>query len=153
MVKKLLEDFLDSPESYKRAEDLWEKSIDGLAASLHQKGQWKRWIPRHFANGTPMELDGNPIYDARNDGLMRAFRIIQHAPMSDDLEIVGWISACEEEYAELPRHELVINMSLSEESLSEALEILRMWMSPETTVGFMETHLKDTYPPVVDNGE
>jgi len=96
-----------------------------------------------------MELDGNPIYDARNDHLMRAFRIIQHAPLSDDLEFVGWISNCEEEYYELPRSELVINMSLSEESLSEARDILKMWMSPETTVESMQAILKDKYPSVV----
>ena len=147
MVRQLFPDFLENPESYRASEFVWAKAALELAALMHQEEQWQRWIPRHFANGTPLEPDGNPIYDARNDLLKRAFRIIQHRPVSQDLELVGWISNSEAEYDQLPNSELILNLSLSEESLAAAREILEKWMSPETTPESMRSYLAERYPP------
>lgn|SRR5690606_32115395 len=147
MVRRLFPDFLENPESYKASELVWTRAAREVAASMHQEQEWQRWIPRHFANGTPMEPDGNPIYDARNDRLKRAFRILQHPPFSQDLELVGWISSAEAEYDQLPNSELVLNLSLSEESLAAAREILGKWMAPETTPESMRSYLAEKYPP------
>jgi hypothetical protein len=75
--------------------------------------------------------------------MSRAFRIIQWAPKAYHSELAAWVKSYEEEFVELPRHELVINLSLSEESarLSEAL--LRKWMMPETTPAEMEQFIRD----------
>jgi hypothetical protein len=143
MVSQLFPDFIENPESYRASELMWERTVEDLAASMNQERQWKKWIPRNFADGSLIEQDGNPIYDARNDSLNRAVRIIQHPPVGDDVEIVGWVSDFDAEYDRFPKHELVLNLSLSEESLAVAREILRRWMSPDTTSESMKDLMKD----------
>jgi hypothetical protein len=133
MVHKLFENFLDDFGQYGSCEQYWHELVTRIADESGQHGQWKRWIPLHYPNGTPMERDGNPMFDGRSQQLDRAFRIMQHRSTSDEIELAAWITSNEEEFAELPRHELVINMSLSEESAQIAEELLRKWMAPATT--------------------
>src|SRR5690348_682893 len=133
MATRLFESFLDDPEQYRDSEKYWELLVSSIANSLGQTGEWPRWIPRQYADGTPMEADGNPIFDGRSERLDRAFRIIQHRPIGDDVEIAAWLKTYEAEYTDLPRHELVINLSLSQESADLARVLLRKWMSPEAT--------------------
>jgi hypothetical protein len=142
VVHKLFGDFLETPEAYHACEQYWEQLVREIAVSLAQAGEWERWIPRHFANGTPFELDGNPIFDARSKKLNRAFRIIQHRPEKDELEIAAWIKTYEEEYIDLPRAELVINLSLSQESADVARRLLVLWMTPTTTVDEMQLFIR-----------
>jgi hypothetical protein len=146
MVRKLFESFLDSEAEYLACEGYWETLVSDIAESLGQTNEWRRWIPRQYANGTVMELDGNPMFDGRSDRLNRAFTIIQHRPTGDELEIAAWMKRYEPEYADLPGHELVLNLSLSEESAALARTLLRKWMSPDTTVDEMAEFLRDTVP-------
>jgi hypothetical protein len=144
MNRQLYEDFLDNPEQYAACERYWGQLVETIAESLEQHGEWSRWIPRHYADGTtPIDLDLLPIFDARSERLGRAFRIIQWRPEGDGVEIAAWLSNYEEEYVELPREELVINLSLTERSARIAQDLLRAWMNPETTVGHMRTLVGD----------
>jgi hypothetical protein len=137
MVHKLFEDFLDSAETYKACERYWELLARDVEESLNQAGEWKRWLVRQYPDGTLVEMDGNPIYDARSRKINRAFRVIQHRPVSDDLEIAAWLESNSKEYPEVPSEELVFNLSLSEESGQIARKLLAMWMMPNTTAEAM----------------
>jgi len=143
MVQKLYQDFLESPDRYRACETYWEQLVDDVSKSLNQQGEWKRWIPRHFADGSPFEMDGNPIFDGRSQKLSRAFRIMQHPPVGDEIEIAAWLKAYEEEFADLPREELVLNLSLSEESAQLARELLGKWMKTSTTVDEMNQFIRE----------
>jgi hypothetical protein len=143
MIHRLFENFLDDSEQYEAAVRYWEQLVWEIAESLGQRGEWQRWVPRHYADGTPFELDGNPIYDGRSQKLNRAFRIIQHRPVGDELEIAAWLKSYEEEYVDLPRDELVINLSLSLESAQMAQVLLRKWMTPTTTEDEMQSFINE----------
>lgn len=83
-------------------------------------------------------------YDAGSERLDRAFRIIQHSAVSDEVEIAAWLKSYEEEYTDLPRNELVINLSLSQESAQMAKALTYKWMTPDTTQSDMRS-LIDEY--------
>jgi hypothetical protein len=145
-VHKLFEDFLDSPGRYEACELYWERLVRDVEESSNQMGEWERWLLRQYPDGTPIEMDGNPMYDGRSRRSNRAFRVLQHRPASEDLEIVAWLKTHDEGYDELPSAELVINMSLSEESGRMARKLLSMWMTPNTTAEqmqrFIDEHLE-----------
>ncbi len=67
-----------------------------IADTSKQRGEWSRWIPLTTPDGTPIELDGSPIFDRRNVRLDRAFRIIQHALVGNDVELAAWLKHDEE---------------------------------------------------------
>ena len=144
MVHKLHEHFLEDPDEYRASENYWANLARNIARDL-QVEEWRPWIPRSYADGTPFERDGNPIFDARSEKLGRAYKIIQHAPTSSEVEIAAWLKHYPEEYVDLPRDELVINLGLSEESAAKAEELLRKWMVPQTTVQEMQ-ELLDRLP-------
>lgn len=146
MVQKLFESFLDSEAGYLACEGYWETLVYEISESLAQTNEWRRWIPREYANGTVMGLEGNPMFDGRSDRLNRAFTIIQHRPTGDGLEIAAWLKSYEPEYTDLPGHELVLNLSLSEESAALARTLLRKWMSPDTTFDEMAEFVRGTVP-------
>lgn len=148
MVKPIYEDFLDTPESYHACEDYWERLTTNLASAIGQAGEWYPWISRHYANGLPIELDMVPIWDGRSKRLDRGYRIIQHRPLKDDeIDFFAWLKQYEEEYNDLPRSELVINLSLSEESANMAMELLRKWMDPKTTIEEMKRVIEESVQP------
>lgn len=146
MVHRLFESFLVTEEQYRACVRYWETLVSDIAESLGQAREWHRWIPRQYADGTAMELDGNPIFDGRSERLNRAFTIIQHVPTGNELEIAAWLKAYEPEYTDLPGHELVLNLSLSEESAAITRTLLRKWMSPETTPDEMTEFIRDNVP-------
>jgi hypothetical protein len=138
----LFPDFLESADSYDAAVAFWDRLVSDVERSLGQQDEWGRWIPLHYADGvTPMQKDGNPIFDGYSQALGRAFRIIQQPPESDGLEIAAWIKTydLEGETTLLPASELVLNLSLSDESAEVARALLRSWMKPEITPSAMKT--------------
>lgn len=147
MVHRIFDDFLDNSERYEACERYWEQLVSTIAESLGQTGEWQRWIPLHYADGTPFELDGNPIIDGRSQALNRAFRIIQHRAVGDELEIAAWVKSYEEEYSDLPREELVINLNLSKESEQIARALLLKWMTPTTSKDEMQLFIRDSIAP------
>jgi hypothetical protein len=146
LVHKLFESFLDDPNQYRACEQYWEELTSKIADSVGQGGEWQPWITRQSPNGTPVELDGNPISDGKSEKLDRAFRIIQHRPQGDELEISAWLKHYEAEYADLPRDELVINLSLSEESADLVRALLKKWIVPETTSDEMAKLIQISLP-------
>lgn len=150
MAHKLFESFLEDPEQYRGAEQYWEALVSDVAESLNQANEWHRWISREYADGTPMEPDGNPIFDGRSDRLNRAFRIMQHQPIGDDAEIAAWVKSYEPDYPDLPRDELIINLSLSQESADLVRLLLQKWMRVETTPEDMTRFIHETLPPIVE---
>jgi hypothetical protein len=132
MVQKLFENFLDGPDSYAACERYWERIIREIEESLEQPHEWRRWIPRYNTPWTSAEADGDVIIDGRSERLNRAFRVLQHRQVGDELGIAAWLTY-EKEYVEMPREELVINLCLSAESEEIAKKLLTDWMSPSTT--------------------
>jgi hypothetical protein len=143
MVHKLFEEFLDNPEIYKACERYWERLVRDVEESLNQTGGWERWLLRHYPDGTPVEMDGNPIYDGRSRKNSRAFRVLQHRPVSDNLEIVAWLETNREGYPEIPNAELVLNLSLSEESGQMARKLLSTWMMPNISAEEMQRFIHE----------
>jgi hypothetical protein len=87
-----------------------------------------------------MQKDGNPIFDGYSQALGRAFRIIQQPPESDGVEITAWIKTydLEGETTLLPESELVLNLSLSDESAEVAQALLQSWMKWDITPSAMK---------------
>jgi hypothetical protein len=145
MVHIIHERFLEDSDEYQAAEDYWVKLAKGVAKELGVE-EWKSWISRSYADGTPWEQDGNPIFSARSEELERGVRVMQHTPTSDDIEIAAWLKNYPEEFIDLPRDELVINIGLSEESGEKARQLLRIWMSPQSTPGEMQDAIEHLLP-------
>ena len=143
MVRMLFADFLDNAQSYEACRNYWNGLVQDVAESLGQGGDWESWISPYYADGkTLMALEDNPIADRRSQSRKRAFRVLQHPPLDDELELVAWLTPYEEEYPDIPE-ELVLNMSLSDVSADLARTLLRKWMSPETTFAAMKAFIRE----------
>jgi hypothetical protein len=148
MARRLFESFLEDPEQYRAAEQYWEALVANAAESMNQADEWHRWFPWGYADGRPFPLEqcGNPIFDGRSDRLNRGFKIIQMRPVAHDVEIAAWVASYEPEDTDLPRHELVINLTLTQESADLARLLLQEWMRAETTPVGMENFIDETLP-------
>lgn len=143
MSHRLYPRFLENPEEYRACEQFWRDLVAAVATSLGQGDNWEPWIPHVFADGrTPVEEDGNPIADGRSLRRNRAFRVIQSAG-EGSTPLVAWIKTYGDDYPELPHDELVLNLVLSEQSASQARELLRAWMAPETTLDEMRVLIRE----------
>lgn len=120
--------------------------MEGVAQSLGQAAEWRRWIPRE-----PVDSD-SPIFDARSDKLGRALRVWQFPSSEDRVLISARVKSYEgDEYRDtiFPRvGELFINICLSRESAVLAEALLRKWMTPETSIDEMELFIRDNLPPL-----
>lgn len=148
MSKLLYPEFLERDEEYQASERYWRTLFDALAAERGQGGEWHPWRPRAYADGTPFERDGNPMFDARSARLGRAVQVIQWPPESDDVEISAWISALplEDEDGETVTEELTLNLSLSEESAALARRLLERWMDEAVTADQMRDFIATVIP-------
>jgi hypothetical protein len=150
MPRLLFKNFLDDPTVYRACERYWARLTSTIADSLGQSGQWPQWMPRTFADGkTPFPdfMKGNPIHDGRSEKLDRAFQIIQDPPRKRERGVlVAWLSICDLEYREVPRDELVISLTLTDQTAALARKLLRKWMTPETTAEEMKTFLDQNVP-------
>jgi hypothetical protein len=63
------------------------------------------------------------------------------------VEIAAWVASYPGD-TDLPRHELVINLGLTEESADLARLLLQKWMRAETTPEDMEDFIYETLPPL-----
>jgi hypothetical protein len=144
MVRMMFPDFLDDMESYESCRRYWEELVRSVADSVDRTDEWQPWISRYYADGvTPIELAENPITDGRSQKMNRAFKVLQHPPVEEELELVAWLTPYEEEYPDFPE-ELTLTMSLSEESAELARILLRKWMTPSTAYDEMKTFIRDS---------
>ncbi len=148
MTRLLHKSFLDDDEKYAACERFWERLTNTIASSLGQTGEWPRWIPRTHPDGTPYPdwLRGNPIHDGRSERLDRGFRIMQSKPSGNRAGLAAWMKYVEPEYPALPRWELFLNLTLSDQTAALARKLLRKWMTPETTAEEMKTFLDKNVP-------
>jgi len=87
MVRKLFEDFMENAEQYRTCEEYWQHLVDDIAESLGQPAEWRRWVPRYYADGrTPIDVKYLPMFDARSVRLDRGFCIEQDPPTTDGLK-------------------------------------------------------------------
>lgn len=143
MVTPLYGRFLEEQAEYDAAERFWEelfREVVGSADAL----EWHRWRPRAYANGTPLERDGNPMFDTLNSRLRRALQVIQWPAESSAIEISAWISEMVVERADqlLPVEELTINLSLSRESASIARSLISEWVNEAVPVDVVRERIR-----------
>jgi hypothetical protein len=146
MVHHLYAGFLDDAVAYERTVRFWEEVVHRAERQAGQSGEWGRWIPIYGADGkTRIDIPGNPIIDGFSQRLDRAFRITQHAPLTDELEFEAWPKSYVDDRPDpslLPAHELVIVLSLSQESATLTEHLLVEWMTQETAIDEIEATIE-----------
>jgi hypothetical protein len=127
MKKFLFASFLKNARKYEQAELLWQSRWRDLVDALGQQPLWESpWHDTRFADGTPCR-DGNPIFSAVNRKRRLGIRVIQFEPGNDPGEISHWTD--EFGQGRLAIKELVVSCALSEETLRQAMDLMRQWLS------------------------
>jgi hypothetical protein len=122
MVQHIDKDFLTDDKQYRDAEQYWEELWRRLVAQAGVADQWQHpWL------GAPL-CDGNPIFSAVSAELRRGVHVIQHAPTSEDVELVWWLDRFGEEEIEMVE-QLVISCALSREAAEQAHELMWSWVT------------------------
>lgn len=137
----MFQGFLNDPETYRQCELYWEKTVAEIAGSFGEADEWNPWQPRYSPNGTPMEKDGNPIFDAWNRRRNRAVRIIQAEATDELVRIAAWLSSPHDS-PYIPAEELVIFPILCPQTAELSKSLLETWISPNTTVADMESYIE-----------
>lgn len=122
--------FLSDPREHEQAASLWRECWDDLLRRVGQEQLWEApWVNTSFVNGTAMQ-DGNPIFSAISSRRKIAVRVIQLEPSDNPHEIYAWTDTFAEGSPESVK-ELVISCVLTPEVLSEAVELMRQWITEE----------------------
>jgi hypothetical protein len=162
MVEYLFPHFLSDPREYKQAEVLWREQWDDLVRRVRQERLWETpWVNTCSVNETPIQ-DGNPIFSAISPRRRRAIRVIQLEPSDNPRAFYVWTDTFAEGSSEAIE-ELVISCVLTHETLNEAAELMRQWIteekagqssepndgsiSPKTSGTFPTPALSDPPPP------
>ena len=151
MSDYLFPHYLSDPREYGQAESVWQQRWQELLRRVGQEGQWQTsWLNTNFANGTPCR-DGNPIFSAVCPSRRLAVRVIQLEPADDAKEIHVWNDTFAEGSSEAVE-ELVISCVLTEQTLQEAVELMRQWIAagkssrpPEPHDGSLSSTGSDTF--------
>jgi len=130
MVDYLFVHFLSEPQEYKQAEVFWREQWDELVRRVGQEWLWKTpWINTSSVKETPIQ-DGNPIFSAISPRRRLALRVIQLEPSDNPREFYVWTDTFAEGSPEAIE-ELVISCVLTHETLTEAVELMRQWITEE----------------------
>jgi hypothetical protein len=86
------------------------------------------------------------IFSTTWRAISKAFKIMQHAPAGEALDLGAWMKLYEPELDQLPRAVLVLSLSLSEDSLMAATVLLKKWMSQDTSRHDMASYLEEHHP-------
>ena len=131
-VDYLLGDFLQNRSSYEAARDLWARMVEDISQSFGHQGDWISW-GEMSGRERQSDWDLYPIIGKCCKPLEKAFRISQFPPEEGHTFVFGaWLSEYEEEWANFPRHELFMSLTLSQESIEIAGRLLKEWMDPAT---------------------
>ena len=130
MPQFLLPDFLNDPAQYEQAESIWQHRWESLIHQLGQSAIWQSpWINTKANDGTLLR-DGNPIFSAVSPSRRLGVRVIQMEPADDPCEWSAWTDTFAKGDPEEIK-ELVIDCVLSDESLRQAFDLMRMWIEPD----------------------
>lgn len=130
MVDYLFPHFLSDPREYEQAESLWRERWEDLLRRVGQERLWQApWANTSFVNGTSMQ-DGNPIFSAICSQRKLAICVIQLEPLENPHEFSVWADTFAEGSPEVVK-ELVVCCVLTLESLDEAVERMRQWITEE----------------------
>ena len=140
----LFGDFLESEIVYRECERYWRDLIQEIETTLGQSEEWKAWHARTYGDGvTPLPLDGNPIADGKSDEIGRGFRVIQCLPDAGFEPTVGaYIESHDDPIYEgsiFPDIEMTIVLTLTDETVQKARELLTCWMDPRRSVAETES--------------
>jgi hypothetical protein len=123
MVEHLYADFLKNKQEYRRAERFWEALWEELVNAAGVAEKWQHpWL------GADLQ-DGDPMFSAVSPMQGRGVHIIQHAPTSDQLELVYWVDKFGEEGIDDVIYQLVISCALSREAAAQASALLWSWVT------------------------
>lgn len=130
--------FLDDPKEYQQAETLWRERWSDLLRRLGQEWLWQSpWLSTSFADGSPSQ-DGNPIFSAVSPRLRRGVRVIQIEPSDKPRELYAWTDTFGEGERE-PIKELVLTCVLTDQTLLDAVDLMKRWLTDEEA-DFSEEH-------------
>ncbi len=128
MTKYLFKNFLQDKQIYARNRTYWQKWVTKIAA-LNGLELIHNYLNTSFRNGRMM-YDGNPIYSALALSQNRALRIIQERPGSDGIPLSAWLKKTEFDGQDIM--ELTIDLQLTPQDRDKALELIKLWLNPET---------------------
>jgi hypothetical protein len=130
MIDYLFARFLSDPQEYKQAEMLWRARWGDLVHRVGQEWLWKTpWANTYSVNGTPIQ-DGNPIFSAISPRRRLGIRVIQLDPLDNPREIDAWTDTFAKGLPEAVR-ELVISCVLTDQTLLDAQDLMKQWITEE----------------------
>jgi hypothetical protein len=130
MLNHLFENFLKDPEEYKKAEAYWQERWRHLIERAGEQHLWKtQWLNTTFSDGTKF-LDGNPIFSAVCPSRRLGIRVIQQEQRGNAPDFHFWTDTFGDTQQDTIR-ELVISCVLTPETLNEALDLMRQWITDE----------------------
>ncbi|MCC7681976.1 hypothetical protein [Janthinobacterium sp. FW305-128] len=122
----LFADFLEDQAAYAAAEAYWQARLAFL------DGQCAPYLRTAFANGQPF-YDGNPIVNLADRNAGKAARIVQQCPQECGPCYTSFGQAIElagSDGQHRPAQEMVIVLTLTEDSAQRAVDELRDWFAP-----------------------
>lgn len=141
MITYMYECFLHDVAEYRLAEaywnDVWDR-IDLLPRVMFH------WVTPWVGTGSPVLLDGNPIFSAHSLTLRKGIRIIQHPPARDGRELEFWQDTYGGGVTDPESiRELVIACALSDVTALEAQLLMKEWVRTDAssiTLSTLATH-------------
>jgi hypothetical protein len=130
MAEFLFPDFLQDPRQYEQAESVWQRSWQDLIGRTGTLDLWETpWFSTNFNDGTPCR-DGNPIFSAVSPTRRLGIQVIQLEPEENPREITYWMDTFAKGEPE-EVNELVIACVLSDQTLLDAVNLMRQWITRE----------------------
>jgi hypothetical protein len=130
MVDYLFPHFLSEPREYREAEAIWRQRWEDLVRRVGQEWLWETpWLNTSFANGTPCQ-DGNPIFSAVSPSRRLGVHVIQLEPSDNPRELYVWTDTFAKGSPEAIK-ELVISCVLTPQTLLEAVDLMKRWITAE----------------------
>ena len=120
-MKKTFKDFLKNKKIYFKCVKHWEKLIKDSLPSI----TFKKYFKTTFNNGEDF-LDGNPIFNFKDENSNKAVFIIQEEAESKNVYFKSYIDKFETESETIEK--LVIVLELSEESEQLAINLIKKWI-------------------------
>jgi hypothetical protein len=130
MAEFLFPEFLRDLQQYEQAESIWQRLWQDLIGRTGQLGLWETpWHSTTFVDGTPCR-DGNPIFSAVSATRRLGIRVMQLEPEENPREITYWMDTFAKGESE-EVNELVIACVLSDQTLLDAVNLMRQWITRE----------------------